>query len=282
MFVPFVKRKPTRRMVKHNELYLFIIWIFLSQSVCHAQVIPLRNVVDQHQSIFLIDDVEVEDGQELGRGSAALSGLSPFPFPLIILVPLMAMMAMTMMKSMSLTTAQAVPVQNAVEAVTAAAVACPTPKPPPATTKCVPSSCPEGYRLLDDQNVSPNCYMFSGTTKKNWFKALMTCTMTKGATLWVPNSEAEANAVRTTFSLPRDYRIWTWGLKDDYGNFVFAIDNSVFSFATLEFGTGESGPSGANCVTTRYLTYPLAWRWIDRNCKDDELFVCELPRKPCP
>ncbi|CAG2245524.1 unnamed protein product [Mytilus edulis] len=194
----------------------------------------------------------------------------------------MAMMAMTMMKSMSLTTAQAVPVQNAVEAVTAAAVACPTPKPPPATTKCVPSSCPEGYRLLDDQNVSPNCYMFSGTTKKNWFKALMTCTMTKGATLWVPNSEAEANAVRTTFSLPRDYRIWTWGLKDDYGNFVFAIDNSVFSFATLKFGTGESGPRGANCVTTRYLTYPLAWRWIDRNCKDDELFVCELPRPVSP
>ncbi|XP_063406521.1 C-type lectin domain family 19 member A-like [Mytilus trossulus] len=272
-------------MVKQNKLFLFITWLLLSQSVCQAQVIPLRNVVDQQQSIFLIDDVEVGDDQELGIGSAALPGLASFPFPLIILVPLMTMMAMTMMESMSLTAvAQSVTNQTAVETVTTAAVACPTPEPLPATTPCVPSSCPEGYRLLDDQNVSPNCYMFSGTTRKKWCEALMKCTMTKGATLWVPNSEAEANAVRTTFSIPPATRIWTGGndLKDNNGNFVFAIDNSEFSFDNLEFGTGDDGPKESNCVIIRYLENPLPWRWNDRNCDRDTLFVCELPRTPCP
>lgn len=43
------------------------------------------------------------------------------------------------------------------------------------------------------------------------------------------------------FFVARVVNIWTGGndLKDDNGNFVFAIDNSEFSFDNLEFGTGN-------------------------------------------
>ncbi|VDI44656.1 Hypothetical predicted protein [Mytilus galloprovincialis] len=62
-------------------------------------------------------------------------------------------------------------------------------------TPCVPTSCPPEYMLLPDENVSPNCYLYSGNeNRKSWDEARRTCSMTPGAFLWNANTKKEAVA----------------------------------------------------------------------------------------
>ncbi|CAG2190739.1 unnamed protein product [Mytilus edulis] len=70
---------------------------------------------------------------------------------------------------------------------------------------CVPTiNCPAGYVLLGDQTVSENCYFSSvqnGAVLTTWASALAKCTMTPGAYIWRPNSEAETKAVFAKYTL---------------------------------------------------------------------------------
>lgn len=36
---------------------------------------------------------------------------------------------------------------------------------------CVPTNCPVGYRMLNDQTISPNCYFYSENNKASWSTA---------------------------------------------------------------------------------------------------------------
>ncbi|CAG2236046.1 V2R [Mytilus edulis] len=103
---------------------------------------------------------------------------------------------------------------------------------------CVP--CPEGYVELDDQTASRNCYVYAKSDRlyERWATASFICSSTPGAYLWRPNSEEETKAVYKQFNVPGLEFIWTGANSPGQdGNFVFAVDNGVFNYANLPFGT---------------------------------------------
>ncbi|XP_076072114.1 uncharacterized protein LOC143043821 [Mytilus galloprovincialis] len=109
-------------------------------------------------------------------------------------------------------------------------------------TPCVPTSCPPEYMLLPDENVSPNCYLYSGNeNRKSWDEARRTCSMTPGAFLWNANTKKEAVAVRNRFSIARGDPLWSGGKKDSNGKFVFEIDNTelVYDQENIPFGSNN-------------------------------------------
>ncbi|CAC5402991.1 CLEC3A [Mytilus coruscus] len=256
--------------------------VFISQSSCVAQnfpgqipeqiiprqVITSQDQVEQQQDFFLIDEGGTTvDGTGIGTGSALQTALQLFPIALLTLaVPMMAM-ART---SISGTTV----------APTTATVTVPTTQTATPTTPCVPTNCPDGYVLLNDQAVSPNCYLYSGTSKGKWYYAMKKCTM-KGAYLWRPNSEAEANAVKDNFQFGTDDKIWTGANSPGHdGNFVFAVENSAFSLTSLPFGEFDNFDNN-DCVEIS-LNNQNVWKWNDEDCLENYLYICEFPRNTCP
>ncbi|XP_071124247.1 uncharacterized protein [Mytilus edulis] len=212
---------------------------FIPRQIIPRQELTRRDQLDQQQDLFLIEgSVTTVDGPGIATGrfptGGFLSGGSALPFlpiPLLALgIPMMAMAMMTMMNPVTVTTtvAPAAMLTTPVTVTTPPAVVQPTP--------CVPQSCPAGYQLLDDQSASSNCYYTVKDETRSSYPALVECTKTQGASLWKPNSEAEANAVRSKFEIGTNTKIWTGAYKLGSSGYRFASDNSVFSFDNLPFG----------------------------------------------
>ncbi|XP_063415009.1 uncharacterized protein LOC134696971 [Mytilus trossulus] len=112
---------------------------------------------------------------------------------------------------------------------------CKSLKPP-----CVPETiCPRGFRLLQNQSSSANCYLYGANTVP-WEDAQSICSGTPGAYLWRPNTLQEANAVYHEFFKPDANSIWTGANdRDTDGNFTFITENSPLQFNDLPFGSGK-------------------------------------------
>ncbi|VDI01811.1 Hypothetical predicted protein, partial [Mytilus galloprovincialis] len=259
---------------------------FIPRQIIPRQELTRRDQLDQQQDLFLIEEsVTTVDGPGIATGGFPTGGFPsggsalPFlPIPLLALgVPMMAMAMMTMMNTVTVTTvAPAAMSTTPVTVTTPPAVVQPTP--------CVPQSCPAGYQLLDDQSASSNCY-YAGTKDetRSWYSALVECTKTQGASLWKPNSEAEANVVRSKFEIGTNTKIWTGAYKPGSSGYRFVSDNSVFSFDNLPFGNQAAGARMKDCVNiARTVTTTQFWQWNDDDCKEAKLFVCEFPRRTCP
>ncbi|CAC5390383.1 unnamed protein product [Mytilus coruscus] len=260
------------------QLNLLIIVVFLSISQYKGQIIPGQNPIDQQTDIFLIDDsgtreTSFVDGSGFGTGSDF--GLPPIPF--LALALLVIPMAMMTMMSTSETSVAPVP--------TTVSVTVPTTQAAVQTTPCVPTNCPGRYRLLNDQTASPNCYLDSGSLNSNdklWSDAQKLCTTTPGAYLWIPNTLAEANAVKNTFGFGTDF-IWTGGNSPTHDeNYVFAGDNTVFSLFNVPFGAINIEDFGQDCFELNFSTTLGEWEWENEECDDKNRFICEFPRQTCP
>ncbi|XP_071141573.1 pulmonary surfactant-associated protein D-like isoform X2 [Mytilus edulis] len=150
--------------------------------------------------------------------------------------------------------------------------------PPGPSAPCVP--CPDGYSLLDNQTVSPNCYYYSASIEDTWQSAQANCSNTDGAYLWRPNSEAEAEAVRDKFFNLLTPRLWTGAndLNND-NTFEFVTDGGLFSFNAAPFGLAVplGGPQNV-CVSIQEFN---DWAWGQTDCDVSRTFVCEVPTT-CP
>ncbi|XP_076071950.1 uncharacterized protein LOC143043607 [Mytilus galloprovincialis] len=140
--------------------------------------------------------------------------------------------------------------------------------------------------VLPNQASSTNCYSDSGTvaTNNRNFLALLVCTMTPGAYLWRPNTEAEAAAVRNKYNFPNDVFVWTGANDvDGDGTFTFAIENGQLNVATPPFGTGVTDGTGvSDCVGIRFVAATMTWEWSERLCTETLRYICEYPRRVCP
>ncbi|XP_071127322.1 tetranectin-like isoform X2 [Mytilus edulis] len=136
--------------------------------------------------------------------------------------------------------------------------------------------------VLANQASSTSCYSDSDTTLRSWNAALLDCTMTPGAYLWRPNTEAEADAVRNKYSIPNNVPVWT-GANDlaVADTFTFAIENSPLNVATPPFGTGALAP-GPNTDCVQILFNDPNFEWSNVACATDLRYICELPRRVCP
>ncbi|XP_071121987.1 uncharacterized protein [Mytilus edulis] len=146
---------------------------------------------------------------------------------------------------------------------------------------CVPTAnCPEGYVLLDNQTASRNCYAHSKPDHlyETWANALSICAMTPGASLWRPNSQEEAAAAYKQFGCSS--YIWTGAYSPGQdGNFVFAVDNGVFNYPNVPFGTASNGWIG-NCIGINM--WAQSFNWAAEDCMERYQYICEFPMKTCP
>ncbi|XP_071123513.1 toll-like receptor 4 [Mytilus edulis] len=190
--------------------------VFISQSACVTQFLPaqiprqitLRQVItgqnleEEQQDFFRIDEGRTAVG---GPGRGTGSFLQSFPIPLLTLVvPMVAMAIMTMMSrtptNVQVTVPDILPSRTPTYVQVIVPGIVPTTQTAALPIPCVPTNCPEGYMLLFDQTASPNCYFHSEQNiEATWANALSVCTMTPGASLWRPNTEAEADAVFEQF-----------------------------------------------------------------------------------
>ncbi|XP_071127309.1 uncharacterized protein [Mytilus edulis] len=229
-----------------------------------GQVIPGQDQVERQQDFFLIDDSGTTDEAGIGSGSALQTALQLFPLALLTLAVPMMEMARTSTASIG---------------TTVVTTTVPTTQTATQTTPCVPTSCPDGYMLLNDQTASPNCYLFSGLAKGKWYYAKRQCTM-KGAYLWRPNSEAEANAVKNKFEFGTN-EIWTGASSPTHDDkFVFDVENVDLSILSPPFGEFNNFEND-DCVHIS-LNAMNVWEWDDEECLENYRYVCEFPRKTCP
>ncbi|XP_076116544.1 uncharacterized protein LOC143084018 [Mytilus galloprovincialis] len=148
---------------------------------------------------------------------------------------------------------------------------------------CSAVTCPAGYSKLDDQQISPNCYLFSGKNDaRSWHSADAVCTSTSGAHLLVPDSLAEMEALRKKFGIgDNDVDVWT-GANDlkSSGNFMFKVNNKKFDFNALPFGIeNEVGMRGRTSCVEIELNSDGIWGWDADDCDEQENYICELPVK---
>ncbi|XP_063399490.1 uncharacterized protein LOC134684138 isoform X2 [Mytilus trossulus] len=276
-------------MAKYIQIYMILLAVvFISKSTCVIQFLPGQvpglipgqiprqiiprqvimgqDVEEEQQELFLIDEV---DGPGRGTGSF----LQLFPIPLLTLVlPIVAMAMMTMMSTANSRTTSITPTNIQVTVPNIV----PTTQTAVLPTPCVPTNCPEGYMLLDDQTISPNCY-FHSTQDAEWANALSTCTMTQGAYLWRPNTEAEAKAVFEKFLCSTT--LWTGAYSPGSdGNYVFAVENGVFDYTNVPFGNTVTFENN-DCIGIQ-PGEPIFWN--DEPCKNEYQYICEFPRKTCP
>ncbi|CAC5402990.1 unnamed protein product [Mytilus coruscus] len=263
-------------------LYVVVLTaVVISQSTCVGQILPGQiprqiiprqvitgqDQVQQQQDFFLIDESGTTvDGTGPGTGSI----LQLFPLALLTL-------AVTMMGMVTMSTVTS----GTTVASTTTSVTVPTTQTAAQTTPCVPTNCPAGYRLLTDQAVSPNCYFFSGNNEATWSTAQKICSTQRGAYLWRPNSEEEAEAVRISIGIEQNRDIWVGANSPGHdGNYVFDGDNGDLSFCSLPFGEHNSFTK-KGCVEIEF-TNEYVWNWDDDACKSTHRYVCEFPRITCP
>ncbi|VDI08000.1 Hypothetical predicted protein [Mytilus galloprovincialis] len=209
----------------------------IPRQILPRQVITRQDIEEEQQELFLIDEGGTAslpvDGTRQGTGSF----LQLLPIPLLTMaVPMVAMAMMTMMSPVNAGTTSGTSVATTIVPVTV-----PTTQAAALTTQCVPTiNCPKGYELLGDQTASANCYFNSvqnGVETKTWANAQASCAMTPGAYLWRPNSAAEGSAVFDMFTLATNANIWTGANSPGHDdNYVFVVDNGVFSYANVPFG----------------------------------------------
>ncbi|XP_052089758.1 tetranectin-like [Mytilus californianus] len=263
-------------MAQNYQLCLIVlIVVFLSQSPCLSQFIPGTDTPEQ---FFVIEGLG--DGGTLGAGAETgivgntgpdLSALAAL-FPFLLLAPLIL--------------AATAPAATAAPAPAVPAPAAPAPAAPgpsvtttlASTTTCV-LQCPAMYMRLADTTISPNCYLGSGSSVI-WLEALANCLQTPGAYLWIPNSAAEADAVRSKLSIGNS-NVWT-GANDiaTEGVFSFIVENSGFSLNAPPFGTAVQSTTANtdDCVTIQFPnTANPQYRWEDLNCGNRYIYVCEIP-----
>ncbi|XP_071128217.1 uncharacterized protein [Mytilus edulis] len=245
-------------MAQHYKIYfVLLIVIFLSSNTCYAQ------------GLF-------EDGGGTG------TDFSPF----LALLPLL-LLGLLAGTTPTATAAQAAPAAPAAPAVPVPVMVVSVPVAP--TPPCVSETCPPGFMFLPNQASSTSCYSDSGPITpmnlgRSWNAALLACTMTPGAYLWRPNTEAEANAVRNKYSIPDSTRIWTGANDvDTDGTFTFAIENSQFNIAAPPFGAVTTDPAvGTECLAIAFNG--ATWTWTEELCTMTDVlrYICELPRRVCP
>ncbi|XP_063416481.1 uncharacterized protein LOC134698121 [Mytilus trossulus] len=141
----------------------------------------------QQQDFVIINEIGTTvDGTGFGTGS-----ILPL-FPLVLLTLAITMMGMTTMSDVTIgTTTVPVTVPTTITATISATQ----------TTPCVPTNCPAGYRMINDQTISTSCYFYSVNNEASWSTAQKICSMQPGAYLWKPDSQQEAEAVQSAFSI---------------------------------------------------------------------------------
>ncbi|VDI01808.1 Hypothetical predicted protein, partial [Mytilus galloprovincialis] len=249
--------------------------VFISQRTCIGQFLPGQIPTQiftgqdqiQQQDFVIINEIGTTvDGTGLGTGS-----ILPL-FPLVLLTLAVTMMGMTTMSDVTIgTTTVPVTVPTTITATKSAIQ----------TTPCVPTNCPVGYRMLNDQTISPNCYFYSENNKASWSTAQKICSMQLGAYLWKPDSQQEADAVQSAFSIEQDKDIWIGANSPGHdGNYVFDGDNGDFSFCNLPFGE-HALYSKKGCIEIEFSPNNV-WNWDDDFCKDSYRYLCEFSRITCP
>ncbi|CAG2184479.1 unnamed protein product [Mytilus edulis] len=145
-------------------------------------------------------------------------------------------------------------------------------------TPCVPTNCPAGYRLLNDQTASPNCYQYSDTSQLRWSEALTACANTPGAYLWKPNDEKEADAVRSLFAFGTNVDIWIGANSPLHnGNYEYAVAGGALSLTNLPFGTLFADNTQEDCIEIE-VNGNNTWEWDDESCDNTYRYICEVPR----
>ncbi|VDI22819.1 Hypothetical predicted protein, partial [Mytilus galloprovincialis] len=98
----------------------------------------------------------------------------------------------------------------------------------------------------------------------------------KGAYLWRPNSEAEANAVKNKFEFETN-EIWTGANSPTHDDkFIFDVENVALSISSPPFGEFNNFEN-YDCVEIS-LNAMNVWQWDDKECTENYRYVCELPR----
>ncbi|VDI65103.1 Hypothetical predicted protein [Mytilus galloprovincialis] len=150
--------------------------------------------------------------------------------------------------------------------------------------QCVPETCPEGYRLLPNQDSSTSCYLYGDS--KPWEEAKSICASTPGAYLWRPNTEQEANYVYQEFIFPYAHILWTGANdRDGDGTYTFYKENGPFSIDLLPFGSGGSSFSADDAYVTiqyKFSIFSSLWLWSSSNNFVSNRYICEYQRRVCP
>ncbi|XP_052075881.1 uncharacterized protein LOC127713971 [Mytilus californianus] len=267
-----------------------LIVVSLPQCICvvfqppqqPVQVVIVEDPGEDQKDFFVKEDRFAARGTDTGIGlGESFPFLSMLFLIMITMVPMMDMVTMVPMIDMVTNEMMGTMATSTTTSTTTQAQ--------PAATPCVTPNCPHGYRLLDDQTASTNCYLYGGGNNlQSWDDAMRTCAMTPGAFLWNPNTEVEANAVINKLSIPFQECMWTGGRKANDGTFVFDIDKSGFPLDMMTnrqpFGMiAIMSDENDSCLGILGLDVePRIWLWGDNFCSFAALYVCEFPRTICP